>query len=59
VADAPIALPAQAFSLDRSSSYAFDLPTAALPAGEYLLSVDGSLGSRRDRRTVRFSIAPR
>jgi hypothetical protein len=45
------------FDAGRSADYQFRVPLSTLPAGEYLLTIDASIGKITSRRTIRFSRA--
>jgi VWFA-related protein len=49
-------LVATAFSRDRTADYRFQLPTATLPPGEYLLNLDASTDQKRVGQSLRFSV---
>jgi hypothetical protein len=42
------------FSADRAADYQYRLPLSTLPAGEYLLTFEATLGKNTARRDVRF-----
>jgi len=54
VVDKTDTVAADTFTADRSADYQFRLPLGALPAGEYLLTLEASVGKSTARRDVRF-----
>ena len=48
------ALSVDRFSMDRAVDYQFRLPLTALTSGEYLLTVEATMGTNAVRRDVRF-----
>jgi hypothetical protein len=56
VLDVATPLPADRFTADHSADYRLELPLDRLPRGEYLLTIDASLGQRTVRRGLRFSV---
>lgn len=44
------------FGTTRATDYRFDLPVSKLTAGEYLLTLDATLGKVTARRDVRFTV---
>jgi hypothetical protein len=49
-------IPADRFSGTHSADYQFDLPIDRLSAGQYLLTIAVTNGSRSERRQVRFNL---
>jgi hypothetical protein len=47
---------ADRFTANHSADYRLELPLERLPRGEYLLTIDGSVGPRTVRRGVRFTV---
>jgi VWFA-related protein len=47
---------AKSFGANRSFDYTFDLPVRDFAAGQYLLTMDVSAGSKKAQRTLRFRI---
>jgi VWFA-related protein len=52
------AVVASSFTTDRGADYRFQLPLAALPAGEYLMTVEAAVAATKVTRQVRFSVTP-
>jgi VWFA-related protein len=49
-------LEATSFSAARSADYRFTVPVDRLPAGEYLLTIDGAAGASTVHRAVRYHV---
>ena len=56
VLDVATPLPADRFTANHDADYRLELPLDRLPRGEYLLTIDASLGQRTVRRGVRFTV---
>jgi hypothetical protein len=50
------AIPESQFDRDRASNHLVALPVSALPAGDYLLSLQATMGKRTTERAVRFAV---
>ena len=49
-------LPAGEFGESRSTELKLDLPLQRLPPGDYLLTVEATMGKNTARRDVRFTV---
>ena len=56
VLDADRTLAAALFEGHRAADYYLDLPVANLKPGPYLLTLEATMGKRRERRDVRFTV---
>ena len=54
--DATETLAADQFTTDRAADYQLDVPLAKLARGEYLLTIEATMGKNTVRRDVRFSV---
>ena len=52
----PLGTPSDVVSIDRSLEFKMDLPLRALPAGEYLLTLEASTSRGQAQRHVRFKV---
>jgi hypothetical protein len=56
VLDQTLDFPAQEFAATRDADCGLLLPITSLPAGEYLFSLEATMGARRAGRAVRFRV---
>jgi hypothetical protein len=54
--DEATSLTADRFTPNRSADFRLELPLARLERGEYLLTIEASLGQNIARRGVRFTV---